>query len=558
MLSELVVENLGVIDRAEITLGPGSSSLTGETGAGKTLLVAALELLSGGRADRAKVRRGATEARIDGRFLVSGDHPAASVVAAAGLSADGDGELVVSRTISSDGRGRARVNGHPVTMSLLTELGDRLVEIAGQHEHLALGAPAVQRALVDSFAGPRAVKLAGDVAAAVRDLKAARGRLEELAEGTRQRARDIDVLAFEIAEIEGADVRPGESQELGRLLGRLEHAEGLARGLTDSRAALKGDGGAIESVTRAAAALDALVGADEELGPLAHRLEVAAIEIGDVADELNRFEVAPDPEALEEGRERLQTLARLRRKYGDGEEEVLAHLTRARAALEELQSQDSSVETIRAEAAAAQQRARTVAAELSETRRSASGELAAKVAELLDELALPGARFEVELEPVELYEGGAESVRFLVAADPGETPRPLTKVASGGELSRICLALRLVGRSDDVGTMVFDEVDAGVGGRAARAVGARLAELATGSGAQVLVVTHLPQVAAATDSHYVVTKSVRQGRAEAEVRKVAGAARVEELSRMLAGMPDSELAREHAQELLEVAGKESG
>lgn len=557
MLSELVVENLGVIDRAEITLGPGSSALTGETGAGKTLLVAALELLSGARADRAKVRHGATEARVDGRFALSPTHEVIASLVEAGVLDQGDEEIVVTRTVTADGRSKARINGRPVTVGLLTEVVGTLVEIAGQHEHLRLGAAHVQRDLVDSFAGPDIAAVAADVATAVRELAAAKRRLEELESGSRQRARDIDVLRFEIDEIEAAAPRETESEELALQTRRLENAETLAQGVAAARTALKGEGGALEALAAAAQELDTLAGADEELGPLVDRLRSSIIEIGDVADEIARRDVAPDPGALEDARSRLQTLARLRKKYGATEAEVLAHLERARSTFGALEAQDDSVEATQSQVIAAEEKARDLATKLSKARRRAAPELAAGVSRLLDELALPGAVFEVELAPVELFEGGLETVALTVAANPGETPRPLGKVASGGELSRICLALRLVGRSQDATTMVFDEVDAGVGGRAARSVGQRLAELARETGAQVLVVTHLPQVAAAADTQYVVAKVEKGGRAEARVERLDASARVEELSRMLAGMPDSERAQEHARELLQVADRES-
>jgi len=556
MLSELVVENLGVIDRAEMTLGPGSSALTGETGAGKTLLVAALELLCGGRADRAKVRRGATEARVDARFLVPAGHPVMDALVEAGAAADTDPEVVVSRTVTRDGRGKARINGRPVTVSLLADTMGSLVEISGQHEHLKLAEPAVQRALLDGFAGEEVVASATEVARTVRELNATRRRASELEAGARRRARDADVLAFEIEEITSAGVREGEIDELIVAIKRLEHAETLARGVASARAAIKGDAGAVESLGRAATELEALVDADEQLGPLAERLRSSAIEVADVADDLSRHEISPDPDALEQARSRTQALARLRKKYGDSEREILEHLERSRAALEKLEDDDTSVERVEEEITTLEAAALSLATDLSKTRRRAAADLSTRMSELLAELALEGATFEIGLESCELYEGGLESVTFLVAANPGEAPRPLTKVASGGELSRICLALRLAGRSRDVATMIFDEVDAGVGGRAARAVGERLAELGRKPQAQVLVVTHLPQVAAGADSQYVVAKVSSGGRADARVERVEGQARIEELSRMLAGLPDSELAREHAQELLEVASRE--
>jgi DNA repair protein RecN (Recombination protein N) len=554
MLSDLVVEGLGVIDRAELSLDRGCSVLTGETGAGKTLVVAALSLLLGGRADRTLVRDGRGEARVEGRFVLRASDEAAGFLRARGLvddSEDDELEVVLSRAVGG-GSGKVRVNGRLATVGLLAEVGPLLGEISGQHDHQRLSSSAFQRTLFDSFAGSRA--LADEVARAVRTAREAERHAHELRAGERERSRELDALAFEIRTIEGADLKVGEGAELGERAARLEHAEAIARGIDDAIVALRGEQGADELIGVARSAIAAVAANDAELGPLARRLEDAAYEIADVAEELVARKVEPYPGALEEVRDRLGVIAGLRRKFGEDEAEILAYLDRARARAGELGSFDSDLKAASTAATTGIQRATDLAERLGTVRRDAAASLGEEVEALLGDLAMPGARFEVSLRPRALSEGGLEDVEFLVAAAPGVAPRPVAKVASGGEMSRIALALHLVASVSGAETMVFDEVDAGVGGEAAQAVGRALADLARRSQAQVLVATHLPQVAAFADSHFRVTKSL----SEASVTRVEGDERLRELSRMLAGLPRSGRAREHARELLEFAAASAG
>lgn len=555
MLNELVVDGLGVIDHAELAPGPGSNALTGETGAGKTLVVTALSLLLGGRADRGLIREGSKEARVEGRFTLSGDHPAVAILKASGMvdeDATGDVEVLVARVVSADGRaGKVRINGRLATVALLAEVGSALAEIAGQHEHQRLGSPAAQREILDRFGGEEAYALALAVAGAVRTSARTRRRLDELKAGERERRRELDILGFEINEIGSAELVPGESAQLNSDARRLEHAEALGVGLSAATDATKGEGGAVERVSEAVSILRGLVDFDPGLAEGVARLESAAVEIEDVAEDLAGRVVEADPAALAASRERLDQVARLKRKYGDDETEILSYLERARERFAELESTGLSLESGEKELAELEERASELAAELTTVRLEAKDRLEPAVEALLRTLALPEARFEVSLEPRELYEGGAEAVELRVAANPGEAPRAVSKVASGGELSRIALALHLLTKGLGAGTMVFDEVDAGVGGAAAQAVGRALGEL--GAGGQVLVVTHLPQVASFADRHFTIQKSTRETRAISDVTEITGEDRVVELSRMLSGLPESERAREHAQELLEIS-----
>ena len=563
MLSDLVVEGLGVIGRAELSLDRGSIALTGETGAGKTLMVAALSLLLGGRADRTLVRDGSDEARIEGRFVLPSGHDAVALLRARGLIDEDDRsdpvEVVLARSVAgAGGSSKARVNGRLTTVSFLAEIGPLLGEIAGQHDHQRLPSSAFQRSVLDAAAGEETVALAAEVAGAVGSARAARRLVDELRASERERSRELDVLEFEIREIESADLREGEVEALSEQASRLEHAESIARGLDEAVAALHGERGAAELLGAAHSAIGSLAEMDAGLAPLARRLEDAGYEIGDIAVDLAGRRIEPDPAALEEVRNRLAVIARLRRKYGDDEAEILGYLERSRARARELESLGSDLHEAEEEARMGLERATALAESLGRHRRSAARAFAEEVETLLAELAMPNARFEVSIRPRSLYEGGLEEVEFLVATDPGAEPRPVAKIASGGELSRIALALNLVSAPPSAGTVVFDEVDAGVGGEAARSVGRSLAALGARSGAQVIVITHLPQVAAFAEWHFRVSKSVVEGRAVADVDRIDGDERVAELSRMLAGLPESGWAREHAQELLDLAASRVG
>lgn len=553
MLTEIIVEDLGVIDRAEADFTAGSYALTGETGAGKTLIVTALGLLAGGRADRTVVRVGASRARVEGRFVVPAAHPAVARLEERD-TADGEVEIVLSRIVGSDGRSSARINGRLATLGSLQEVGRELIEIAGQNEHHRIASRAAQRALLDAFAGDDVVMLATEVAEKVQEWRTLERALTEARGAQQDRARELVLFEQEIAEIENVEPRAGESEELGTHISRLEHAALISHATASARDSVTGEGGAAERLADAAATLERAVAADPSLATPLERLRAATIEVADVAADLAGLRIEEDAGALEDARARLGALRRLHRKYGGDDAAVLDHLRRAHERRDEIADPRGSVEELEQRERAACAIATEVAARLSQRRADAAADLAVAVGRLLAELALPDARFDVSLEAVDLYEGGAETVSFLVTVNPGEVARPIAKVASGGELARISLALRLLTARASVPTMIFDEVDAGIGGESARAVGRRLAELADAASAQVIVVTHLPQVAAAAEHHYRVTKVVRDRRAGANIERLDAAGRIGEISRMLAGMPESVRAQEHAEELLELAG----
>ncbi|MEA2433218.1 MAG: repair protein RecN [Actinomycetota bacterium] len=560
MLQELVVEGLGVIERAELVLEGGSTALTGETGAGKTLLVAAVGLLMGGPGDTSMIREGVEGARVEGSFTLPPGHPAMEILVERGFideeETEGPTEVVLSRTLSLSGSGRVRVNGRMASIPVLAEITSDLIEMAGQHEHGRIGTPASQRKLLDAFAGEDARRTASEVKQAVRAANAAHKTVETLTATEADRDREIARLEEEIAEIERAGLQPGETERLTAEAQRLENAESIAEGLNEATDALTADDGAVDLVKKAEAAVRGIVEGDESLAAQLTRLESAGHELTDVALELSNRLVTPDSETLADVRDRLGAIGRLRRKYGDDETQILAHLERSKEQFSELTEATSTVEEAEQEREAQSEAAREGSTKLSDLRKKAAAKMESEITKLFKELALEGTKFSVALTPVEVGEGGAETVDFQIAA-PGESAKPIGKVASGGELSRIALALHLVTSSAEAQTLIFDEVDSGVGGEAARAVGQSLAQLARSSGAQVLVVTHLPQVAAFATSHFRIVKETTGNRTRAKVAVVEGEERVEELSRMLSGLPESERAREHAQELLDLAASSS-
>jgi DNA repair protein RecN (Recombination protein N) len=531
MLVELAVRDLGVIEDLRLVLGPGMTALTGETGAGKTLVVDAIELLVGGKADPVLVRAGATEAWVEGRFVIGVDEV---------------DEVVLARAVPADGRSRAYVDGRLATIANLQEWGERLVDLHGQHTHQSLLGPAVQRDAVDRFGE---VDL-GPLRAARARIRAIDAERADLGGDPRARARELDLLRFQVDElaaaaIDGAD----EDERLEREEATLADAVAHREAATAATIALTEDGGAVDALGQAIAAVAGRAPFDE----LEARLRGAAAEVADLAAEARGIgeRIEDDPARLDALRARRQLLHDLRRKYGDTLAEVLQHAEEAATRLAELERHDvRGVELDEAMADALAEEA-AAAAVVATARRRVAPALAAAVEEHLGGLAMERARIEVAVEG----DDPADDVAILLAANPGSPPLPLSKVASGGELARAMLALRLVLTAGPP-TLVFDEVDAGIGGAAALAVGRSLAALAADQ--QVLVVTHLPQVAAFADAHVSVTKESDDATTVARVASLDGADRVVELTRMLSGQPDSMKGREHAEELLAAALQERG
>jgi len=574
VIEEIRIDDLGVIGAAHVRLGRGLTVLTGETGAGKTMVLTALSLLLGGKADPATVRTGAATAAVEGRVALAPGHPALERAVEAGGSVDDDGSLLLVRPVgaageSGSGRSRAFVGGRSVPQAVLAELAESLVTVHGQADQARLRSPAHQRAALDEFAG-------ADHAAALRAYRDAwaerarvRAELAELVERAQDRSREAELLRLGLAEVERVDPQPGEDVELAAEEERLAHAEELRVAAVTAHDALSGDAdgagelvSAADLVEQARRALEHVAAHDPALAELATRVGEAGYVIADAAAELSSYasDLQADPRRLEVVNQRRAELATLTRAYGKDVAEVLEWSRTASLRLLELEGGDQRIDELRAQVAALDARLGELAATIGATRREAAERLAKAVSAELAGLAMAGARVEVSVRDAdEPGPHGADEVEMLLVPHAGAPARPLGKGASGGELSRVMLALEVAlaehAGGERPGTFVFDEVDAGVGGKAAVEVGRRLAALARD--AQVLVVTHLAQVAAFADQHLVVTKSTQGGVdvvTASDVRSVTGEERVRELARMLSGQDDSDAARAHAAELLELSG----
>ncbi len=561
MLRELRIENLLLIERAELRFEAGLNAITGETGAGKTVLAHSLDLLLGGKPKSGIVRPGAPEAWVEGSFDLDPRLRQVPELAEILDRVPEDAEdVVLARRVSAAGRSSAFLAGRAASAADLRALGSRLLAFYGQHEHRKLTLTSVQGEILDSYAGAEHVELRGRYADAYRRVRASERRLRELSEREGARERDLDLLRFELAEIEELGPDPEEYDELIAERNRLRSVEGLREGVAEALAAVSGEeggdgdgGGAGGLAALAESALGRARGVDAELDRLAGRAGALAVELADLGAELRDLGDAleADPERLEIVEGRLDGLDRLLRKHGGSVEAVLAH---ARTCAEEIarleRAEELGVE-LEAELEEAKAERAGLAAELSASRRAAAPSLETAVAAELAELAMDGATLEVGLDPHpdDFGPSGAELVELRVATNPGMPLAPLGETASGGELSRVMLALTGLGSAaGEVPTMVFDEIDAGIGGQVARRVGERLRAL--GEDRQLICITHLPQVASLAAGHFRVHKSAVDGEARATVERVGGEELEAEIVRMLGAEHGDQAARDHARELL--------
>lgn len=560
MLRELRIENLLLIERAELNLGAGLNVLTGETGAGKTILAHSLDLLMGGKARKGILRPGATEAWVEGVFdLPTGWEDEPDLVEILDrLPADTE-ELVLGRRVSDSGRTSAFVGGRAASASDLQTLATRLLAFYGQHEHRRLTIGSVQTAMVDGAGGPEHAAILESYRRAWAEHRRVEGELEELVGRDRARERDLDLHRFELEEIEAAAPEAGEKEPLEAERTKLRHAEQLREAASDAAHRLRGDGaggsdGATGELARARDAIAPLRGVDPELDGLADRVESVALELEDVGIELGAWldTIAADPERLAFVGERLDQLDRLERKHGGSIEAVLAHAEWCREEIRRLEDGESREAALREALEDARADLEARASELTAARRRAADALADRITSDLGDLAMPGAVLTVELraDPEGPGPSGAESADFMLASIPGVEPQPLRDSASGGELSRVMLALAAsgAGTGDGGRTLVFDEIDAGIGGKTAGAVGDRLREVA--GGRQVIAITHLPQVAARADTHFSVTKDAGTTPATARVASLSGDELVDEITRMMGAAAGDETATRHATELI--------
>ncbi|MET8153138.1 DNA repair protein RecN [Actinoplanes sp. NPDC049668] len=582
MLEELRITGLGVIDDTTLRLTTGMNAITGETGAGKTMVVTGLGLLFGGRADAGRVRADPGRAVVEGRLRLTGPLGDAvqTRITEAGGELDDDGTVLLSRTVTIEGRSRAHVGGRGMPVSMLGEVGEQVVAVHGQSDQLRLLRPSEQRAALDRFAGAEHEKLLETYREAFTRWRAVVEDLADRRRHARERSQEADLLTLGLDEISRVDPQPGEDDDLRAEVQRLEHAEGLRAAATIAAQALAGGVEAAEETPDATVllgtarrTLEAQAAVDPALSELAARIEEAATLVGDVSAELSAYLSAldADPARLEVIYERRAALRALTRKYADDVEGVIAWAENARTRLAALDSSDELLEELDRERLRIAATVGELAGRLTAARAEAAGRFAEQVSVELTGLAMPHSRVAIAVlpraagrdEPTVTVDGGelavgpdgADEIELRLIAHPGAPALPLQKGASGGELSRVMLAIEVVfAGAGGPPTLVFDEVDAGVGGQAAVEIGRRLARLARTH--QVLVVTHLPQVAAFADRHLVVAKDTGGAITTSGVRIVEETERARELARMLAGLPDSDLGIAHAEELLAVADRE--
>ncbi len=558
MLRHLRVTNFALLSDVAIELEPGFNVLTGETGAGKSLIVEAVNLLRGGRASADIPREGASQAVVEAIFDVPSDlrDRVRAVLAAAGLP-DAEDEVLVRRVIQKGGRSRTYVNGALTTAKRLADLGGHLVDLSGQHQHQGLVDPRRHREILDAF-GEHGAALAR-MAGSYERLRGIEAELEQLGGDERARQERVDYLRFQLDEIEQAELRENEDEELERERARLQSIDHLHAGARAGEALLyAGDDAAVDRLSAAARELERLVAIDQELAEPLRQIEEAKVLAEEAATTLRDYadHLDGDPASLAAMDDRLALLSRLRRKHGGTLAEVIARGAALAEELETLENRDGRLAELEASHKDVEREARAAAAELTELRIRAGDRLGELVARSLDDLGMASARIRVHIDstedPTELSVHGADRVEYLLASNVGEGEKPLAKVASGGELSRITLALKLtLRRADEVATYVFDEVDAGIGGATAEVVGRQIRSVADER--QVLCVTHLPQIAAFADTHFHVAKRSADGRTETAVARLEGDDRRDEMARMLGGKRLTKRARAHAAEMLREA-----
>jgi len=570
VLTELRIQDLAVVASAALEFGPGLNVLTGETGAGKSMIVDALAAALGARVTSDLIRTGAGSASVEARFDIDADGPAGRWLREAGLDAD---ELIVSREIAAEGRSRAWINGRPATVGMLRELGDLIVEVAGQHEGQRLLRPSVHLELLDAFGGSPLAALRAEVAEGVHRRAALLGELRVLTEGERERARQIDVLGYQVQEIDAARLQADDEGDLQTRHTRLTNADRLSTAALTAYAALyEADGqAATDRVGQAKSALRDAAVLDPALSGAFQRIDGLAAELADVAHGLAQYAETLEarPDELGAVEDRLELIRGLKRKYGASVEGILAYRQQASETLTRFEASDARGPEIAAALADLDRALAERCGRLTHMRREAAARLESEVERTLRALEMGRTRIIasfaadpdeggllIEQTRVAVGLAGVDRVELLLAPNPGEAPRPLARIASGGELSRVMLALRhALAEAGGVPVLICDEVDAGVGSRTAGAVGQLLASVARTR--QVLCVTHLPQIASLADRHFWVTKETHGGRTRVRVRPLAADERVEEIARMLGGRQPTPIAREHAEELLRTTRRQT-
>lgn len=553
MLLELVVQNFALLDEVEVEFSPGLNVLTGETGAGKSLLMGALSLVLGERAWGEVVRRGAEKASIQAHFQMPQPIPPQLKAQLAQLGLDED-ELILSREINPDGRNKCRIGNQLVTVGTLATVGQFLVDIHGQHAHQSLLDPKTHLEWLDDFAGQEVLALKDEFANLYGQYQEGQKKLASHEETKRARARELDLLRYELTEINEANLKLGEEFELEQELKRLSGAQELEAILEQGHLALAEEPGVIAILGEISRSLEQVAATGKELAEAASQAGSLLLEAQELSSTLRTLseEMVYDPERLSFVEERLAMLSRLERKYGKGTEAILAHGAKVEARLSELEGADEDSAQLAEKLQRLKKELTELAKKLQAKRTQAAKRLAKLVLEQLAALRMGQAQFQVQVTEKPWDHTGGDKVEMLMAPNPGEGLAPLAKIASGGEISRIMLALKCVlAEVDKIGTLIFDEIDTGIGGRTLQAVAERLALL--GQRRQVICVTHAPQIASMADNHFAISKESKQGRTKTKIRQLSGEERVQELARMLGGAQLTDLTWGHAKEMLRLA-----
>lgn len=556
MLSQLYIENIAVIEKAEIRFQPGFNALTGETGAGKSMIIDAINAILGERMSKGLVRTGARTAFVSALFTDAGEEAARKLRELGYELQEEDNSILIQREISQEGKGSCRICGRPATVSTLKELGPFLIHIHGQHESYHLLSPELHMEYLDRMGGLE--PLLSQYRRAFSEVKRIRREINHCNMDEEQKARRMDLLRYQISELEDAQIRVGEQEELFRKKAAYANSKRIAASVSEAKGILDGSEDNPGVLSALSAAADSLMDAQRylpALRPLAERLRSAAYDLEDCSGELRSAtaQLEYDPEDQERVEERLDTLYRLGLKYGESEEAMLGYLEKCRAELRGIELSDENIERLTEEFAVARDESIRLAKELSAKRAETASDFTARVKAELRFLDMPNADFQVEQERCPLNDYGCDRIQFLISANAGEPPRPIAKIASGGELSRIMLAIKtvLAGR-DETDTLIFDEVDTGISGSAARKVGLKLREVSEHR--QVICVTHLAQIACLAGCHFFIQKQVRDNRTFTQVTRLDFEGRKRELARIMGGAEITPLMLENAQEMLKTAG----
>lgn len=551
MLTSLKIENVAIIESAAIEFGCGLNVLTGETGAGKSIVIDSINAILGERTSRDIIRTGAQSAKVYAVFEDVNER-VRNFLDENGIDCE-DGVLIINRTLSREGKNVCRINGAPVTVSMLREIGSELIDIHGQHDNQSLLSPEKHCGFVDSFAGN--ADLITDYREKYGRLCEIRSKLKKLTTDESSKSQRIDFLTYQIDELEKAEITIGERDELKARKSLINNSQKVIESLNIAYEALKADGAGIDMITDAESEISDASAYMEALGEASEKITDIRYELEDIAETVRdaMTEVDFDPSELENIDERLDLLYRLSKKYGDTEEEMLEYLEKARAELDNIAFSEERVKELQKQEKEALAETKTAACKLTESRKTAGEKLSNAICSELEFLDMPNVRFVVKCNDIGLTENGKDEIEFLISANAGEEPKPLAKIASGGELSRIMLAIKnVLAETDGVDTMIFDEIDTGVSGRAAQKIAMKLRSASKGR--QVICVTHLAQIAAQGDVHLYISKSVSDGKTYTNIKSLIEEERVAEIARIMGGMEITKLQLESAREMLGNAG----